>query len=81
MTRDSLFAKALENGDAFLDLGSMRIYRFDEYAKFKSMNWPTSGVYITNPEGVIEDIWNDGSVMFYIENLQLEPKWLKDSAS
>lgn len=75
--RDSLFAKALVDGDSFLDLKTMTIYRFDEYAKFKALGWPTSGVYITDTDGFIKDLWNDESVMFFIENLRLEPKWLK----
>ena len=75
MSRNDLFALALEKGEAFMDLGSMKIYRFDEYAKFKSKGWPTSGVYITDSDGVICDLWEESSVAIYIENLDLKPVW------
>ena len=78
---NELFDLALETGDSFMDLGTGNIYRFDEYAWWKKMGLPTSGVFITDPDGYIQDLWEDKNVMFYIENKGLKPKWLESEAS
>ena len=58
----SLFDTALETGDAFLDMSTMEFYRFDEYAKFKQVGFPTAGVYLTDETGCISGLWEEKDV-------------------
>lgn len=81
MENKSLFDIALETGDTYLNMSTMEFYRFDEYAKFKHMGLPTSGVYLTDENGFICGLWENEYVEKYIHDHGLKPKWLKKDAS
>lgn len=74
---NSLFDAALESGYVFMDMSTMDMYRFDEYAKFKTWGFPTAGVYLTDENNFITGLWEEKDVAKYIQENNLKPRWLK----
>lgn len=68
----SAFDMALEHGDAYYDMKTGQMYRFDEYKFMKTHGAKTSGVYLTGVSNVIEGLWREDDVKKYIKDHNLK---------
>ena len=78
--REDVFNKCIETGRDFKDYKTDKTYHFAEYSWMMKRNATVSGVYVTDKNGFICDIWTNSAVIAYVFRNKLKPEWLKKAS-